>query len=426
VWQFGAVIPLCSQSVDHEIHKIIGSHLSGRLKMVVFGAHELSRTLTSATTAAEMDECDGINCGGPIPKVTFESWCTKESAHLRIRRRRWLVLTPMQLATYRSRKGYLRGQLPTERFALLTLGAVIADEDEGSVRLAARERPLVLWFEPGDAAEAPVAASAGVSRADSGAECSCLAAPPPPLSPASPSSATADAADTDQVPPSPAVAAAAGAPSSSGASGAVHASASSSGLNHDVLCPAGPAGASRPLCHQWATRIVNARLASEPSGVVRCAERFELGEVSPCPPPPPLPHKEGGGHTAERRRPPHSVLVCLSPAGARVWRLRDRLPRHLPHLWPRVRCQVRAPAAARDGDGPAGGGCAAHLPGPPARGPPGWLLRRRAPHGLPRHGAASRRRPLRTGESSRPPRWRASAWPLHDISIVNIMWYILQ
>lgn len=254
--------------------------------MVVFGAHELSRTLTSATTAAEMDECDGINCGGPIPKVTFESWCTKESAHLRIRRRRWLVLTPMQLATYRSRKGYLRGQLPTERFALLTLGAVIADEDEGSVRLAARERPLVLWFEPGDAAEAPVAASAGVSRADSGAECSCLAAPPPPLSPASPSSATADAADTDQVPPSPAVAAAAGAPSSSGASGAVHASASSSGLNHDVLCPAGPAGASRPLCHQWATRIVNARLASEPSGVVRCAERFELGEVSPCPPPP--------------------------------------------------------------------------------------------------------------------------------------------
>ena len=35
----------------------------------------------------------------------------------------------------------------------------------------------------------------------------------------------------------------------------------------------------RPLCYEWATRIVDARLAVEPSGVVRCEERFKLGDV---------------------------------------------------------------------------------------------------------------------------------------------------
>jgi hypothetical protein len=177
-------------------------------------------------------------------KVTFESWCVKESKWLRIRRRRWIVLTPFQLATYRSRKGYLNGQRPTERFALSTLGAVIADEDQGTVHINARERPLVLWFDPSDVAEAP-APSVSLSS-------TLLAAATP----------AASRSLSRSVSPS-------GSDRSIGHGNVAE--------HYACLCALGPGAV--PLCHQWATRIVDSRLTCEPSGVVRCAERFQLGDV---------------------------------------------------------------------------------------------------------------------------------------------------
>ena len=56
--------------------------------------------------------------------VLLESFCRKQSAFWRIWRVRWLVLTPEALLSFRSKRGYLQGAAPTERFALSTLGTV--------------------------------------------------------------------------------------------------------------------------------------------------------------------------------------------------------------------------------------------------------------------------------------------------------------
>lgn len=102
---------------------------------------------------------------------------------------------------------------------------MLAEEGEGCVAIAARERPLRLWFDDADEVfgTAGPLVSAGVST--SGSEQSI-----------------GKSSTTEQ------------------------------------NC-SGTAGRERPLYHQWATRIVDARLACEPSGVVRCAERFQLAEV---------------------------------------------------------------------------------------------------------------------------------------------------
>ena len=78
--------------------------------------------------------------------VLLECFCRKQSAFLRVWRKRWLVLTPEALMSFRSKRGYLRGDRPTERFALATLGTTRAVDqvavDQGQIFLEGSGRPL--------------------------------------------------------------------------------------------------------------------------------------------------------------------------------------------------------------------------------------------------------------------------------------------
>ena len=77
--------------------------------------------------------------------VLLECFCRKQSAFLRVWRKRWLVLTPEALMSFRSKRGYLRGDRPTERFALATLGTTRAVDqvavDQGQIFLEGSSRP---------------------------------------------------------------------------------------------------------------------------------------------------------------------------------------------------------------------------------------------------------------------------------------------
>ena len=78
--------------------------------------------------------------------VLLECFCRKQSAFLRVWRKRWLVLTPEALMSFRTKRGYLRGDRPTERFALATLGTTRAVDqvavDQGQIFLEGSRRPL--------------------------------------------------------------------------------------------------------------------------------------------------------------------------------------------------------------------------------------------------------------------------------------------
>jgi hypothetical protein len=59
--------------------------------------------------------------------IRKEGWVSKESAVLRQYRRRWLVLTPEKLYTFRKERGY--GEPPTEEVDLKLCGTVKSADD---------------------------------------------------------------------------------------------------------------------------------------------------------------------------------------------------------------------------------------------------------------------------------------------------------
>ena len=90
-------------------------------------------------------------------RVLHECWCLKQSRVMQRWRRRWIVLTPTALLSFRTERGYLHGEKSTDRFDVDTFrGARLLDAEEkrkiaGSTPLSCFTGAAAFW---GDA-EAP-------------------------------------------------------------------------------------------------------------------------------------------------------------------------------------------------------------------------------------------------------------------------------
>ena len=79
--------------------------------------------------------------------VLYEGWCLKQSRVLRRWRRRWIVLTPTTLASFRAERDALRGGATTDKFEVKAFrGARILDEEEKQMQVvAASTSPLACF-----------------------------------------------------------------------------------------------------------------------------------------------------------------------------------------------------------------------------------------------------------------------------------------
>ena len=86
------------------------------------------------------DASDDACCGGE--RILHEGWCLKQSRLLLHWRRRWIVLTPTKLLSFRTERGY-GGEVPTDQFEVkLFSGARMLDGEEKKHLLAAGNSPL--------------------------------------------------------------------------------------------------------------------------------------------------------------------------------------------------------------------------------------------------------------------------------------------